>query len=399
MAATIEQAVQVLQLQLSEANAQIGLMTVALDTLRTESVAALQDLRRRLTSAEAKGGKQKDVQFINTKTFEGGKFGGTSKESFKAWSKTLKVYLNSIRSGMRQALEASEESDVKMDMQSLKGIGWPEAVEANEKLYDFLMTFAADEALRVVEPYEGEGFEAYRQLKRRYTLVGGTSEVDRTIKLFNKKACKNLSDLPAAIDILDKELRKDEDASGHRMPDHTKIALLVRLFPEKDEKDLKHRFVHGQKSFEKVRAEIMAVAVNERLETTTRGVRDMEVDALADHKNQEAEESYTAKEWFDWVQEEEQVDYMGKGKGKGKGKSKGGWRTPGQWSDKGCDKDGKGDGRGKGKGKGKETRICHHCKKAGHLIADCRAKAGGQHRGRVGRRLRLLLPVRRAQRG
>ena len=147
-----------------------------------------------------------------------------------------------------------------------------------------------------------------------------TSEVDRTIKLFNKKACKSLSDLPAAIDILDKELRKDEDASGHRMPDHTKIALLVRLFPEKDEKDLKHRFVHGQKSFEKVRAEIMAVAVNERLEITTRGVRDMEVDALADHKNQEAEDSYTAKEWFDWVQEEEQVDYMGKGKGKGKGK-------------------------------------------------------------------------------
>ena len=80
MAATIEQAVQVLQLQLSEANAQIGLMTTALDTLRTESVAAVQDLRRRLTSAETKGGKQNDVQFINTKTFEGGKFSGTAKE-------------------------------------------------------------------------------------------------------------------------------------------------------------------------------------------------------------------------------------------------------------------------------------------------------------------------------
>ena len=80
MAATIEQAVQVLHLQLSEANAQIGLMTNALDTLRAESVAAVHDLRRSLTSAETKGGKQKDVQFINTKTFEGGKSSGTAKE-------------------------------------------------------------------------------------------------------------------------------------------------------------------------------------------------------------------------------------------------------------------------------------------------------------------------------
>ena len=62
--ATVEQSIQVLALQLSEANAQISLMTTALDTLRTESVAAVQDLRRRLTSAEAAGGKSKDVNFI-----------------------------------------------------------------------------------------------------------------------------------------------------------------------------------------------------------------------------------------------------------------------------------------------------------------------------------------------
>ena len=318
--ATVEQSIQVLAVQLSEANAQISLMTTAFDTLRTESVAAVQDLRRRLTSAEAAGGKSKDVNFINTKTFEGGKFSGNAKESFKAWSKKVKIYLNSTRSGMRQALEISEESDQKVVAQDLKGLDWPIAVVANEKLYDFLMTFTAEEALRVVEPYVSDGFEAWRQLKRRYTLVGGTTEVDRTIKLFCKKACKSLSDLPAAIDVLDKELRTDEESSGHKLPDHTKIALLVRLFPEKDEKNLKHRFVHGQKSFDKVRAEIMAVAVNERLETTTRGAKDMEVDALADQRSPEGEESWTAKEWLEWVPEEEQVDYMGKGKCKSKGK-------------------------------------------------------------------------------
>ena len=70
-------------------------------------------------------------------------------------------------------------------------------------------------------------------MKHRYTLVGGTTEVDRTIKFFNKKACKNLSELPAAIDLLDKELRADEELSGHKLPDHSKIAYIVRIFPEK----------------------------------------------------------------------------------------------------------------------------------------------------------------------
>ena len=67
--------------------------------------------------------------------------------------------------------------------------------------------------------------------------------MDRTIKLFNKKACRNLSELPAAMDLLDTELRADEELSGHKLPDHTKIAFLVRLFPEKYEKDMKHRWI------------------------------------------------------------------------------------------------------------------------------------------------------------
>ena len=83
--ATVEQSIQVLAARLSEANAQISLMSTAFDTLRTESVAAVQELRQRLTLAEATGGKSKDVNFINTKTFEGGKFAGNAKESFRAW--------------------------------------------------------------------------------------------------------------------------------------------------------------------------------------------------------------------------------------------------------------------------------------------------------------------------
>ena len=76
----VDQQIMSLNMQLGEANAQIGLMAVALDTLRQESGGAIQELRRMLAQATpAGGGKQKDVSFINTKNFEGGRFTGNTK--------------------------------------------------------------------------------------------------------------------------------------------------------------------------------------------------------------------------------------------------------------------------------------------------------------------------------
>ena len=139
-------------------------------------------------------------------------------------------FLNSQHGAMRQALETSEEASAKVEVRDLKLPSWEFAVEASDKLYDFLMTFTSEEALRVVEPYTSEGFEAWRQLKLRYTPVGGATEIDRTLRMFNKKPMKNMTELPGAIDLFDKKLKHDEETSGHKLPDHTKIALLVKLF-------------------------------------------------------------------------------------------------------------------------------------------------------------------------
>ena len=73
--------------------------------------------------------------------------------------------------------------------------------------------------------------------------------------------------------------------SGLKLPDHTKIAVLVCLFHEKDEREFKHSWIHNQKSFERARADILGVAVTERLEIMNRGVKDMEVDALAERRH------------------------------------------------------------------------------------------------------------------
>ena len=215
-----QQQINALNMQITEANAQIGLMASALDTLRNESSGAIQELRRMLAQASPTGGakKSKDIAFVNVKFFEGGKFTGATKESLKTWAKKVNIFLNSQHSGMRKALELAEEAVGKVNVTDL---GIPDrefAVEANEKLHDFLMTYTADEALQVVEPYSGEGFEAWRQLKQRYTSTGGSAEIDRTMRLFTRKACKNMAELPAAIDALDRELKRDEEMSGHRFP-------------------------------------------------------------------------------------------------------------------------------------------------------------------------------------
>ena len=200
----MEQQVLVLTAQLSEANAQITLMATALDTLRQESGTAVRELHRMLAEAKPVESKAKTVNFVNAKVFEGGKYLGSAKESYKAWSKKVKTYINSQVRGMRLALELSEESDAKVQIGDLKLDSWQFAVEANEKLYDFLVTFTSEEAFQVVEPFNGDGFEAWRQLKRRYTPTGGATQIDRTMRMMNKKACKSMADLPAAIDLLDK---------------------------------------------------------------------------------------------------------------------------------------------------------------------------------------------------
>ena len=73
-------------------------MAEAMDILRRESVQAIQDLRRLLAEARAgsahQGQKPREMNFINSKSFEGGQFSGTARESHKSLSENLKIYFN-----------------------------------------------------------------------------------------------------------------------------------------------------------------------------------------------------------------------------------------------------------------------------------------------------------------
>ena len=237
-------------------------------------------------------------------------------------------------------------------------------MEVNKKLSDFWATYTADDALCLVEKYPGEGFEAWRQFKQRYSPTGGRADMERGVRMMTRKPRKTLSDLPAAIDQLDRDLAYHDANAGYILPDGFRILLLIQLFPEDAARDLKIRYVSTAKDFYTTKDEILNFANTERLAETNRGIKPMDVDSIR-------EEKWTTKEWMDWQQDQEAeadnnvetVDYMGK-KSKGKGKGRNGGKGKGKSS--------------KGKGKGEETRSCHWCLKTRHRIAECRSKAAGK---------------------
>ena len=72
---------------------------------------------------------------------------------------------------MLEAVENNEENQVDDRTIANMGLAWGTTTEqcksANSKLADFLQTYCGDDALRVVEACDENGFEAWRQLKKR----------------------------------------------------------------------------------------------------------------------------------------------------------------------------------------------------------------------------------------
>ncbi len=61
------------------------------------------------------------------------------------------------------------------------------------------------EAQTIIERNKNNGFEAWRTLMRRYNPRGGRFELDRMNHLLQRKQCKTLTEVPAAVDIFEKE--------------------------------------------------------------------------------------------------------------------------------------------------------------------------------------------------
>ena len=95
------------QMQLASSAEQLQVVSNALDLLRHESGNAIQDLRRLLAEARNTTKGERVVNFVNVKSYEGGKFTGKIGE-YKPWSKRAKIFCNSQCRGFATALENAE---------------------------------------------------------------------------------------------------------------------------------------------------------------------------------------------------------------------------------------------------------------------------------------------------
>ena len=77
--------------------------------------------------------------------------------------------------------------------------------------------------------------------------------MDRSLRMLQRKACKHISELLAAIDHLERDLAYHDATAGYTWPEQHKILLLVQLFPEAQAQYLKITFVAGHTNFQKVR--------------------------------------------------------------------------------------------------------------------------------------------------
>ena len=237
-----------LNMQLEQTKEHLTRISNALDALRSESSDAVSDLRRessdavadirrQLANAEAKifqagKGIEKKIGLVNLKNFEPRVFAGKESENIKTWARRIKGYCNGKTKGFKTALEWAEIQTMPIDDDDLLTMNWEPAVEANDELYEYLTLVTSDDALTLVEKFKDNGFEAWRQLMKRYNPLGGRFELDRMTHLLRRKACKALSEVPSAVDALEKDIAGYEARSANKFPEEWKAPLLIQLLPE-----------------------------------------------------------------------------------------------------------------------------------------------------------------------
>ena len=288
--------------QLAGANAQVASLSQMVDTMRTDQERLRRDSEAAFLELQRNSGqgprpeREHRLTFVSQKHYEGGKFLGSKAENFKSWARRVRIFCNSQAPGMRHALELAEAHarpiDIGADHLELGSASL--ALEADSRLHDFLATFTGEEALRIVDKHPDQGFEAWRQLKLRYSPDGGRLELYRIESLFAKKPCKSLSEVPAAIDLLERDLGRYE-ANGNSLPNDVKISMLCRILPDNQRSELESKFRMGERDYHKMLDMVMQFSNEHRL-MEGRGLKNMDVDSA----EQPEAPKYSAEEWEAW---------------------------------------------------------------------------------------------------
>ena len=347
---TLQAELAITQQRLALAEQHNTQLAESMDKVRSDTDAAFRDMRNRMEEAVRFAGmsRRDELNLVDIKTMQPSIFSGKASDSYKCWSKKVKAFCNARKDGFRQALEYCERETEKVDFETINAMNWAPADEANGRLYDLLVMLLADDALIIAENHPGQGFEAWRSLSKRYDPVGEQFMFDRMTSLLSRERCRDIGELPGAIEKWTRDLGLYEKKTGKTLEKEWRVPIIFQMIPVKYYSEVKARWqLNSEKDITKFSQELVVWANELRLDQprAARGPAPMDLDAMAG-------DDYTQEQWEEWEtytrECQQAMDWVGKGKGKKFGKS------------------GKG-GKGKG-GKGK----CNWCYEEGHYKKDCK---------------------------
>ena len=381
--AVTPQAFQQMADELASARAQIIRISSDQDALRAQAQQAIAASEARtqalVASMSARDtGREANFDIVDFKVAKPDAFSGRRDESWKVWSRQFKTYCNVRKSGFKQALEWAEKFQGTMiNDTTIDEMGWLHARTADTKLYDFLVLQCKQDALVIVEHYDGLGFEAWRQLARRFSPSGGQYELDMMNSLMNPKKASKLADLPGAILRFERDIRTYESRTGRAFPEEWESPTFLRILPDSHREELVRRFQMGTRDYATLSSNIKGFS--QEAWFAGKGPNDMDLDTAELQENsfdfqgwaQQASFDEFVEYWEQQHQQDEDLDYLG-ARGGGRGGGRGG-RGRG------------GPGRGRvparsaaGGATDHSSKTCFWCGKKGHIAADCRTKQAGK---------------------
>ena len=241
--------------ELASTRAQILRISSDMDALRSGAQAAIaaSEARSAALFAQMSAGnatREERFDIVDFKVVRPDCFYGKREESWKVWSRQFKTYCNVRKSGFKQALDWAEAfQGTCINESTIDDMQWPAARLADTKLYDFLILQCKGDALVIVEHYDGLGFEAWRQLARRFAPSGGQYELDMMNQLMNPKKAARLADLPGAILRFERDIRTYESRTGRQFPEEWKSPTFLRILPDSHREELVRRFQMGTRDY------------------------------------------------------------------------------------------------------------------------------------------------------
>ena len=370
---------QQLQAELA-ARDQITALATAQEDLKRDAQNAIaasesraNNLARQLVQQNMAAGGGEKLELVDFKVNKPEPFYGRRDESWKAWSKQFKTYCIVRKDGMKKALDWAEAQQGTIDAEAISSMGWPAGDLANSRFYDFLFLQCKGDAHVLIERHDGMGFEAWRQLAKRYSPSGGQFEIDMMNRLMNPQKAGKLSDLPAAILRFERDIETYQVKTGRQFPEEWKTPTFLRILPDSHRDELVRRFQMGQRDYGTLVDSVRGFS--EEAWFNLKSPNDMDIDAAGTESQNTSESDYKS---YTGNSDDESVDWMGKGKGKGKGKN---------WNSSASQRSSSQPTRAtttttttSASTKSERRGVCHHCGGDDHYIRDRKAKKAGKPR-------------------